>query len=167
MLGALVSRAVGRGLNHHNFYDALLLQDGHKLEHVIPPRDLQSWQQLPVSAIANFQPVWVGDLEPAKLRELLNAHPYQRFPVVREEKLAGMLTRKEAETALAEKRAPKLEPPVTCLPTQSVGELQNLLIESSTLVVVLLDREGGRVLGLVTLHDMLRAQVSMAKGGKE
>lgn len=167
MLGALVSRAVGRGLNQNNFYDALLLQDGHNLEHVIPPRDLQSWQQLPVSAIANFQPVLIGELEPVKLRELLNAHPYQRFPVVREEKLAGMLTRKEAESALAENRAPKLEPPVTCRPTQSVGELQNLLIESSTLVVVLLDREGGRVLGLVTLHDMLRVQVSMAKGGNE
>ena len=27
------------------------------IEHVRPPRDLQSWQQLPVSAIANFRPV--------------------------------------------------------------------------------------------------------------
>ncbi len=167
MLGALVSQAVARKLTDHNFYEALLNQDGHHLQHVIPPRDLQSWQQLPVSAIANFQPVIVGEPEPIKLRELLNANPYQRFPVVREQKLAGMLTRKEAEAALAENRAPKLEPAVICRPTQSIGELQTLLIESSTLVVVLLDQAEGRVLGLVTLHDMLRAQVSMAKGGKE
>ncbi len=164
MLGALVSRAVGRKLNHHNFYDALLLQDGHNLEHVIPPRDLQSWLQLPVSAIANFQPVMIGELGPAKLQEWLQAHPYQRFPVVKGNKLAGMLTRKEAEAALAEKRTPKLEPAVTCLPTQSIAELQNLLIDSSTFLVVLLDHADGRVLGLVTLHDLLRAETSIAKG---
>ncbi len=167
MLGALVSRAVGLKLNDHNFYDSLLLQDGHNLEHVIPPRDLQGWQQLPVSAIANFQPVIIGDLSPAKLQEQLAAHPYQRFPVVRDKQLLGMLTRKEAEVALAENRAPKLETAVTCLPTQSISELQNLIIESSTLVVVVLDHGGGRVLGLVTLHDMLRAEASMAKNSGE
>jgi CIC family chloride channel protein len=167
MLGALVSRAVGLKLNHHNFYDSLLLQDGHNLEHVIPPRDLLGWQQLPVSAIANFQPVIIGDLSPAKLREVLAAHPYQRFPVVREGKLEGILTRKEAQAAMAENRAPKLEPAVTCRPNQSIGELQNLIIESSTLLVVVLDQASGRVLGLITLHDMLRAQASFAKGGED
>jgi len=32
-------------------------------------------------------------------------------------------------------------------------------------VVVLLDQPKGKVLGLVTLHDLLRAQVSMSKSG--
>ncbi len=44
MLGALVSQAVSRKLNPLSFYDSLLAQDGHNLERVIPPRDLQSWQ---------------------------------------------------------------------------------------------------------------------------
>lgn len=30
-------------------------------------------------------------------------------------------------------------------------------------MVLLVDRPGGKVLGLVTLHDLLRAQSSMAK----
>lgn len=167
MLGALVSQAVGRRVTHQSFYDVILVQDGHNLDHVIPPRDLQSWQQLPVSAIANFHPVIISDLTSARLQEFLQAHPFQRFPVVQENNLAGMLTRKEAESALAQNRPPKLDAAATCAPSQTIGELQGLLIESSTLLAVLLDQPGGRVLGLVTLHDLLRAEASIAKGSSE
>ena len=81
MLGALISQAISRKFNQRSFYEELLVQDGHRLEHVIPPRDLQSWQQLPISAIANFHPALVKDVTPAELRKLLQDHPYQRFPV--------------------------------------------------------------------------------------
>ena len=37
------------------------------------------------------------------------------------------------------------------------------LIESESCMVVLLDEPDGRVLGLVTLHDLLRAQTAMAQ----
>jgi len=33
-------------------------------------------------------------------------------------------------------------------------------------MVVLLDEPNGRVIGLVTLHDLLRAQMSIAKSGE-
>ena len=79
--------------------------------------------------------------------------------------LNGILTRKEAEAALAEKRPPKCEATVTCLPQQTIRELQGLLIESTSQVVVVLDQPRGQVLGLVTLHDLLRAEVSMSKDG--
>jgi CIC family chloride channel protein len=167
MIAALVSQAVSRKLNRENFYDALLSQDGHQLEHVRPPRGLQGWQQLPVSAIANFRPVVVGALDAAEIRKVLKAHPYQRFPVAREGKLAGVLTRKEAEAALAEKRPPKLEAATTCVPGQTIRQLQALLIESSTGLVVLTGAEGQAVLGVVTLHDLLRAEVEKAKTSEE
>ncbi|HXP61371.1 MAG TPA: chloride channel protein [Dongiaceae bacterium] len=163
MLGALVSQAISRKLNQHSFYEELLVQDGHRLDRVIPPRDLQSWQQLPVSAIANFHPVVVKEVAPGELQKLLQAHPYQRFPVVLEGTVAGILTRKEAEAALAGGRRPKWEPAVTCLPNQTIADLQGRLIESSSLIVVLVDRPGGQVLGLITLHDLLRAQASMSR----
>jgi CIC family chloride channel protein len=161
MLGALVSEAVRRKVTRHNFYEAILLQDGHQLQHVIPPRDLRSWQQLPISAIANFQPVVLRDLSAEEMKSILQAHPYQRFPVTANGTLIGMLTRKEAELALAERRAPKLEPAVTCLTNQTVRELQSKLIESASLITIVVDRPGGNVLGLVTLHDLLRAEVAM------
>ncbi|MEI9865004.1 MAG: chloride channel protein [Limisphaerales bacterium] len=167
MLGALVSQAIARRMNAHNFYDALLEQDHHRLEHVRPPRDLQSWEQFPVSAVANFAPVTITSLAEAELNKVLPAHPYLQFPVVIEEKLQGVLTRGEAERALAEKRAAQLKPATTCLRDETIGKLQHLLVESDTHLVVVLDRPEGKVVGLVTLHDLLRAQTAMAQSAKE
>jgi chloride channel protein, CIC family len=166
MIGTLVSQAISRKLAKKNFYEALLQQDGHELLHVIPPRDLQSWQQLPVSAIANFSPVLLKDLSRETVEASLKQHPYLAFPVILDKQLAGLLPRAEAERALRENREPKLEAAVTCRPHQSIRELQMLLIESTTGVVVLTDRPGGRVLGLVTLHDLFRAEVSIAERGE-
>ncbi len=165
MVGALVSQAISRKLCRHSFYEEILVQDGHRLEHVIPPRDLQAWRQLPVSAIARFEPVMASDLRAESLVRLLKSHPYQRFPVVRNGMLAGVLTRKEAERAMAEKREPRVEAAVTCLPAEKVGELQGKVIESNSLMVVMVDRPGGQVLGVVTLHDVLRAEAAMAEAG--
>jgi len=167
MIGALVSQAISRKMNQENFYDALLTQDGHRVEHVRPPRDLHSWQQLSVSAIANFSPVLLRELDPATLKKTLEEHPYQQFPVVQAGQLKGVLTRKEAELALVQKSVPSLSPAATCLREQTVAALQHLLIESDTHFVVVLDREGGDVIGLVTLHDLLRAESSMAQRSRE
>ena len=167
MVGALVSQAISRKLSRHNFYDALLAQDGHQLEHVRPPRDLHSWLQLPLSAIANFKPVAARELDAPALRKLLDEHPYGQFPVVQKGRLAGVLTRKEAELALLEKRAPAFVPAATCLREQTVGELQKALIEADTHLVLVLDRKNGEVIGLVTLHDLLRAESALAQQSKE
>lgn len=165
MIGALVSQAISHRFSRHSFYEEVLLQDGHRLERVIPPRDLHSWQQLPVSAICNFQPVIARDLRELDIRTLLKAHPYDRFPVVIHGELQGILTRKEAAAAVDEHRLPRCEPAVTCLANQTIAELQHKLIESNSLVVVVLDQAAGRVLGLVTMHDLLRAQEAMSTLG--
>jgi chloride channel protein, CIC family len=161
MLGALVSQAISRRMNHENFYDELLTQDGHRLEHVRPPRDLLSWQQLPVAAILSTQPVVLSNLAAPALQQTLKAHPYSRFPVVRGDKLEGIVTRAEAEAALAGNRPTRLEPATTCRADQTIRDLQTLLIASSTNFVVVTDGKG-RILGVITLHDLLRAEVQKA-----
>jgi CIC family chloride channel protein len=166
MIGALVSQTIGLKLMRHSFYEEILIQDGHVLEHVIPPRDLQGWQQLPVSAIANFHPILVNDPAPARLMETIRSHPFQRFPVLQDGTLAGIVTRKEAEAAGAEKRPAKLDKAVTCLPNTTIRELQSLLIESSSLMVIMVEQAGGKILGLITLHDLLRAEAAFAKVGE-
>jgi CIC family chloride channel protein len=163
MLGALVSQTVSRKLLRENFYEALLTQDGHQIEHVRPPRDLHSWLQWPVTAIASFKPVVVRDLGLAELAAVLKGSPYQRFPVEQNGLLAGILARKEAETALAEGRPPKLEPATTCLRDQTIRDLQGLLLESTSQFVVMLDQPGGKIIGLITLHDLLRAEVEKGR----
>jgi CIC family chloride channel protein len=168
MLGALVSGAISHKLVKHSFYDALLQQDGHNIEHVIPPRDLQSWQQLPVSSIANFQPVVIKGMSAEVINEVLNKCPYNFFPLVEDGVLKGILSRQKGEAAVKTGTAPELQKAVTCTPLQTIRELQHLLIESPTGVAVLLDRPEGKVIGLITLHDLLRAEVAMAQqAGKD
>jgi CIC family chloride channel protein len=163
MLGALVSQAISRSMNSESFYDALLVQDGHRIDHVRPPRDLQSWQQLPVALIMTKNPAVICDLDRATIEEALKSHPYDRFPVVQEGALAGILTRREAVAALDARRPPVLEPATTCRPDATILDLQKLLIDSTTQYVVVTNREGG-IQGVITLHDLLRAQVEKAGG---
>jgi CIC family chloride channel protein len=161
MLGALVSQSISRSMNSESFYDALLVQDGHRMDHVRPPRDLQSWQQMPVALILTKNPVVITDLSRAPIEQALKDHPYAQFPVAPGSALAGILTRREALAAIAANRPPVLEPATTCRPDQTILELQKLLIDSTTQFVVVTDRDGG-MQGVITLHDLLRAQVEKA-----
>lgn len=162
MLGSLVSQTVSYWMSKESFYDSVLAQDGLHIDRIVPPRDLQSWQQLPISAMAKFQPKILTSLEPAVLREVLRETLYKRFPVVLQGKLEGILTRAEAEAVLAESRPARLEKPVTCLPSQTIRELELLLIESPSGIALVVSPGEGMVIGLVTLHDLLRAQVQSA-----
>lgn len=160
MLGALVSRAVGR-LVKHNFYDALLEQDGHDVERFAPPLDFRRWQKQPASVLANERPILVNSLEPHALQSLLESHPYDRFPVVTDGHLKGIVTRIEMSAAVKEKREPVLHEALTCRPDTSLREIQMRLVESPTMMVVLID-DDDQVKGLFTLHDLLRAQHQLA-----
>jgi CIC family chloride channel protein len=162
MLAGLLSQLVARRVVHANFYEAALLQDGHRMEQVVPPRDIRAWQNLPISAIANFDPVIVADLEPQTLREAIG-NSYRRFPVTGTSGLMGILNRSEIEAALEEGRTPMLCRAIAVRPGQLVREVQGLLIESEEGMVVITDREGGTPLAVVTLHDLLRGQLAMAE----
>ena len=163
MLAGLVSQVIARSMNHANFYEAVLLQDGHQLEHIIPPRDLRSWQNLPISAIAHFEPVIIEDISEGALKDLLKQHPYRYFPVAESGCLKGIAARTEMEAAIFERRSLRLEQAVTCRPGEIIREIQNRFIEASAGFLVLSDKPDGSVLGVVTLHDVLRAQVSMSE----
>ena len=92
----------------------------------------------------------------------MSEHPYQRFPVLEGGKLVGILTRKAAETSLKSGGSPSLEPAKYCQRNQTIKEIQQLLIESTTGVVIVVDEGSENILGIITLHDLLRAQVALA-----
>ena len=167
LVGALISQAVSRGLLTHNFYEQVLVDDGQHARTFMPPRDLRSWRQYPVSAIANFQPVvlMAADLgTPEALRAALAAHPaYERFPVAGLPGV-GLILRAEAERAVAADGLPEVREVLTCQREDTIGEAQARLIASRDGMVVVLDREkDGVVVGLLTLHDLLRAQDVLAQ----
>ncbi len=161
MVAGLVSQLVVRQFNHENFYDAVLLQDGHQMVHVVPPRDLRSWQNLPISAIAQFQPVIFSDLNHENITDAFERNPYQRFPMVEDGSVIGILLRTEYAVARREQRPPRLQPAVCARPHQTIRECQLLLIESSCGLIVITDHPRGTPLAVVTLHDLLRAQAAI------
>jgi CIC family chloride channel protein len=161
LLGSIVSQAVARFAGPLNFYDALLVQDGHELHKVRPPLDLQSWQNLPVSAIANPRPVVVTDLSPPSLQNAVGRHPFAHFPVVVEGRLKGILVRAEILAAQASGGVPEIRRAVTCYPDQTVREVGDKFIESPSNILVVVGREDEAVVGIVTLHDLIRAQASI------
>ena len=163
MIGAIVSQAISRRFNRENFYDALLEQDGQIIERIRPPRDLQSWQETPLTALVKSRPVAAEHASPDALRQLLKSQPYERFPILKDGLPVGVLTRSEATAALAANREARLEPVTTCRSDQTVGELQKLLIHSPTNFVVVTDGEG-KMAGVITLHDLLRAELERSGG---
>ena len=165
MLAALISQAISRRLARHNFYDALLEQDGHVVERFAPPRDLREWQKQPVSLLANPKPVVADSLELKAIQNLLQSFPYTQFPVVINGQIPGVLTREEATRAIREKRAPLLEEATICPPDLSLRQVEVQLIESKTGLLLLQEKPDGALVGILTLHDILRAQQAAAEEG--
>jgi CIC family chloride channel protein len=93
MIGVIVSQTIARLGAKHNFYDSLLLQDGHELIKIKPPRDFKSWRNLRVQVIANKKPVVVDDMSETSFRTTLDKYPYNCFPVKINGVLTGVVTR--------------------------------------------------------------------------
>jgi len=163
MLAALISQAISRGLARHNFYDALLDQDGHDLERLTPPRDLREWQNQAVSHLANPKPVVADSLELKRIQRLLQNHPYNQFPVVIGGRIRGVLTRAEATRAMREARPPALVEATVCPPDLPLRAVQIKLIESATGLLLLQEQPDQPLAGILTLHDILRAQQAAAE----
>lgn len=163
MIGVIVSQAIARLEGKHNFYDSLLLQDGHDLIKIKPPRDFKSWRNLRVQVIANRKPVIVNDLSEAALRNILKNYPYNCFPVAMKGALQGIVTRQEIESALQQNRQPSVESAVTCHDEEKLRDIENKFIQSTTGMVIVVGKDDTSIAGLLTLHDLLRAQAAITE----
>lgn len=161
MIGTLVSQGIARLAGKTNFYDAALVQDGHEIHKIAPPRDLSGWRSLPVRTLANSRPVCVTSLEPDHLRAVLRRNPFRSFPVILEGRLSGVATRAEIEHALARGTPPVCEPAVVCQADQTLRQVEPHLIASSAGLFLVRERDNGPVTGVFTLHDLLRAQAAL------
>lgn len=163
MVGGLISLAIGKKFNRTNFYDEILEQDGQNVERVMPPRDLRSWLEAPISRAANFRPIIIKDISQANLVKVVAEHRHERFPVVLEGKLAGVLSREVAAMSARNGSTPVLEPVATCRRDTTIREVQTKIIESPANMVVVVGGEDEHVIGLLTLHDILRAEMLLSK----
>ena len=161
MIGVIVSQTIAHIMARHNFYDSLLLQDGHELIKIKPPRDFKSWHNLRVQVIANKKPVAVEDMSETSLKTLLANHPYNCFPVEINGVLKGVVTRSEIESAVQQKRQPVVEPAAICHNEEKLRNIENKFIQSTTGMVIVVDKNDSSMIGLITLHDLLRAQAAI------
>ncbi|MBN1547107.1 MAG: chloride channel protein [Syntrophaceae bacterium] len=161
MIGTFISIFVSHIAGRLNFYDALLMQDGHELIKVRPPLDIKSWQNLPISSIANHHPIVIDTLAKDHLESLLERYPYQCFPFILENHEIGLLTRDQITALISKNEIPRIQKAILCNPDQTIKEVGNKFVESLTGVIVVVNHKTEGIAGIVTLHDVLRAQASI------
>ncbi len=163
MVGGLISIAIAKKFTHHNFYDEILAQDGQAVEQVMPPRDLRSWQETPVSRAANFHPVLIRSLDVETLQATLAEHSHDRFPVVIDLKLKGVITHEHMERVIEKGEEPIIDPVATCRREATIRDIQHKIIESPANMVILIGGLDDVPIGVMTLHDILRAEIMFTK----
>jgi len=163
MVGGLISIAIAKKFTKHNFYDVVLEQDGQEVEHVMPPRDLRSWQETPLSRAANFRPVFLRSLSPNAIAEMLVKSAHDRFPIVIESRLQGVITREHMQRVIEKSEEPIIDAVATCRRDDTIRDVQSKIIESPTNMVVIIGGEDNHVIGIMTLHDILRAEILFTK----
>ena len=124
---------------------------------------MAAWRNLPVSTIATSKPVVITSLEPVAITKILDQWPYACFPVVVEGRISGGLTRQEALTALKAKRTPDIAVMTTCTQDELVHDVANKMVQSSLHMAVIVQPDTGVISGILTLHDLLRAQASLSE----
>lgn len=163
MVGGLISIAIAKTFTKHNFYDVVLEQDGQSVERVMPPRDLRSWLETPISRAANFRPVFLRSLSHDAIKEMLEKSAHERFPVVINSQLQGVITREHMERVVEKSEAPIIDPVATCRRDATIRDIQGKIIESPANMIVIVGGEDNHVIGIMTLHDILRAEMLFTK----
>jgi tRNA nucleotidyltransferase (CCA-adding enzyme) len=112
-----------------------------------------------------------SDLTVGEAADRMVRYGYEGFPVVREGKVVGLLTRRAVDRALAHgmKRA-HVETvmeggSVTVQPSDSITRLQQLMVEQGWGQIPVVSPEGDHVVGIVTRTDLLKALAPGQKGG--
>ncbi|MDI6697449.1 MAG: chloride channel protein [Candidatus Saccharicenans sp.] len=164
--GLMLAILISQGLSHLltgrlNFYEALLVQDGHELHRVKPPLDLRSWQNLPVSAIANYRPVAVHSLSSDELRKAIKKYPYNNFPFIENGQVNGILNRDKIKAFLSGEMPLEIWPAAFCYEDETIEEVGNRFLECPANILLVRRRDDSNLVGVITLHDLIRAQASV------
>jgi CIC family chloride channel protein len=160
MIGTIASQAVSRAFCRTNFYSEILERDGIELERHIPPRSLASLQSRPVSALANFSPIFAGSTDRQELKRLCTEHPYQQFPLIMDGKLVGMISRNK----ILGSQSPNITvDPVEAIPAHlTIRDAVSKMVQSSMSLLVVLSVAENAPIGIVTLHDVVRFESQLS-----
>lgn len=172
MAGNLLAYALSYTLRSVPVYDALLLQDGINLKRMPTYRGERDWRNLPVSTITTYDPVTVNAQElAAEALGKVEGRNHHAYPVMAGRggsgEVVGMITHHELAEAAGSNGRKDL--PVKDLiggqrliqiyPDTSIRDAANILVTQDVLQAPVVSRKGkGRLIGIVTLHDVTRQQ---------
>jgi len=169
MTGNILAYLIACRLKAVPLYDALLLQDRVTLRKMPQYQGTQDYRNLPVSTIMTYELENVrAGLTAERNLELVreHRHPHRDYPVVDAEgRLVGIVAHHELEEARQERPdAPVGElvagqKLVTVTPETSIRDVANTLVLADVLQAPVVSKKDARhLLGIVTLHDIARAQ---------
>lgn len=156
MIGTIASQAVSRALCHTNFYSEIIERDRIELDRHIPPRSFASLQTRPISTLANFSPVFASSRDRSELQRLCTEHPYQKFPLVTDGQLLGLIDRNGILNGQSTEIS--IEPADAVPAHATIREAVAKMVGNSRSLLVVLSTGENVPIGIVTLHDVLRLQ---------
>ena len=162
MLGALVSQFVSRRLCPKNFYSQVIEDDGIELESHRPIETFSDWKTRKLAAFATFPAYALPIDDISQRRDIISTNRQTAYPLVD----ANGITVGVGASAEWENGQGTIHP-ATILPIgATLGEVERCLVEAFLGLVVIVDPKGHPV-GVFTLHDLLRCQLSLmeAEGG--
>jgi CIC family chloride channel protein len=171
MIGNFLAYIISVKLRQIPIYDALLLQDGISLKKLPGYRGQQDWRNLPISTIMTHDCRTLdGSLNAEQSLEAIkeNGHKHHGYPVMEDansQALIGMVMHHELEEFIAAgNEAPLREiladqKVIAIHPDDSIRGAANILVVKDVLQAPVVSRKDpGKLLGIVTLHDIARQQ---------
>ncbi len=102
-------------------------------------------------------------LEKEELKKLTVSCPYTYFPlmVIEKDKVIGILSRKNIINYLNGKEDLKVLSPVFCYEDETLRDVGKRFVESPTTLLLVKRRFDDKFVGLITLYNLIRAQISV------
>ncbi len=167
MLANLSAYAIAGKLRQVPIYEALLLQDGVNLRKFPILRPSQGWQSMPVSSImTNTVHTLNAEMPLGEAWETIRNEGFKVYPVVdREMHYVGLVHRKGVR--IVSEQSPKKQvqdifisdtfPKV--YPDTKIKDAAKQFVNTEWIALPVVSRlDNGRVIGVVTLHDITRQQ---------
>jgi CIC family chloride channel protein len=170
MAGNLLAYSLSYRFRPVPVYDALLLQDGISLKRMPTYRGERDWRNLPVSTIMTYDVVTVPATDHVtQALGRIRKHRHHAYPVLdgrgEEATLIGVITHHELEEIKKEhpelslKALLKDRKVISLSPDLSIRNAANTLVLKDVLQApVVSKKHPGKLLGIVTLHDIARQQ---------
>jgi chloride channel protein, CIC family len=162
MLGALISQFISRRLCAENFYAQVIKSDGIELETHRPIETFSDWKTRKIAAFATF-PAHALPIENDEIRkDIISTNPHTAYPMVDANGITvGVGTQSDWGSGSGMIHpAKKVQIGVT------LGEVERCLVDAPLGLLVVVDPKG-HPLGVFTLHDLLRCQLSLMESEAE